>query len=435
MTLKLKWFHSNTNDKLFRMLAVLVIISLLWACGSSTTSNVNLSDDDWREDIDFLVQESERIHPNLYHSISRNEYLTAAERLKLKIPGMTRAEIFTEVKRLVALPAKKEDGHSHVTMFDDSGFRLYPLRLYQFADGVYVIDAMPPHFHAIGKRVVQIGGKDMDQVNSILDPIITRDNDSNVKWKRTLHYVVPEILQTTGVIVDAEMGDYLLQDHNDQFTTLLLEPVDKEVYRNTLMNATGLPENITPLTMTDLTTPFWMQTLPADDALYVKYNWVFAETDAGLSIAQFSNMIHNYVTNNNPKKIIVDVRHNGGGDATTYGALLTALSSPQINQSGKLYVIIGRSTYSAAANFVTQLEQQTKARFVGEPTGGSLNNFGDAIRFQLPRAGFEVWMPTIYWQYAPGDPRTSISPDIPVEWTAADYFNQLDPVLQAAIDD
>ncbi len=419
-----------------RLVIVLFAVVVLNACGSSSDNDDGpLSASDWRRDIDFLTRESERIHPNLFHSVSRNQYLAAADNLKASVANLTVDKIFVEIKRLVALPAKKEDGHSLVTMFQGTGFRLYPLRLYEFSDGVYVIDANPPHALAIGQRVVQIGGKDMTQVNQILVPLISRDNDSDVMQKRTLYYVVPEFLEASDILVDAEQGDYLLRDPMGSLSTMIVSPIDKETYRNTLDDTTGLPESTAPLTMIDLVTPFWMQLLPADNALYVKYNWVFPDDGAGLTIQQFSNNIASSVATNNPQKIIVDVRHNRGGDATTYAPLLNVLKSAAINQSGKLYVLIGRQTFSAAANFVTQLDLETNARFVGEPTGGSLNNYGDVMNFDLPRSGYGISIPTIYWQYAPGDPRISIDPDIPVEWSSTDYFNQLDPVIDAALND
>lgn len=43
---------------------------------------------------------------------------------------------------------------------------------------------------------------------------------------------------------------------------------------------------------------------------------------------------------------------------------------PYVNQRGRLYVIIGGGTFSAATTLVTALELRTKAIFVGEPTGG-----------------------------------------------------------------
>jgi hypothetical protein len=42
-----------------------------------------------------------------------------------------------------------------------------------------------------------------------------------------------------------------------------------------------------------------------------------------------------------------------------------------INQWGKLFVVIGRRTFSAAMNLAVDLERHTRALFVGEPTGGA----------------------------------------------------------------
>ena len=52
-------------------------------------------------------------------------------------------------------------------------------------------------------------------------------------------------------------------------------------------------------------------------------------------------------------------------------------SDALINQAGKLFVIIGRLTFSAAMDLSVQLERQTRAIFVGEPTGGSVNSIGE----------------------------------------------------------
>jgi len=418
-----------------RVHTILLALLLLSGCGGSSNNTGPLTDSDWRGDIDFLTRESERIHPDLFHSLSQSEYSAAANLLKANIPDLAFAEIFTEIKRLVALPATREDGHSQLTMFQATGFRLFPFRLYEFTDGVFVIGANAPYESAVGRRIAQIGGKDIAEVNMIIDPLITRDNETNVKQKRTLHYVVPEILAALGIIDNAEQGDYLLEDQTGNFLTVLVTPIDKEIYRATLQDTTGLPESIAPLTMSDLHTPFWMQLLAADNALYIKYNWVFPETESGLTIEQFSNNVASSVAANNVQKVIVDIRHNGGGDATTYAPLVGVLSSPQINQIGKLYIIIGRSTFSAATNFVTQLDLGTNARFAGDPTGGSLNNYGDVQNFALPRSGLGISIPTIYWQYSPGDPRITIEPDIPVEWASADYFAQLDPVLEAVLNE
>ena len=51
---------------------------------------------------------------------------------------------------------------------------------------------------------------------------------------------------------------------------------------------------------------------------------------------------------------------------------------------GELDVLIGRLTFSAAANFATESRRRPSATFVGEPMGGSPNLYGDARPTDLP---------------------------------------------------
>ncbi len=79
------------------------------------------------------------------------------------------------------------------------------------------------------------------------------------------------------------------------------------------------------------------------------------------------------------KRVIVDVRLNGGGDNTTYGPLTTLFGSSAVNKRGKLYLLTGRATFSAAANFAAEIDRDTRAIIVGEPTGGGVETYGDTV--------------------------------------------------------
>ncbi len=345
-------------------------------------------------DIDFLVSRMQAIHPDLFHSIIETDFRAAAMALKSDIPVLTDNEIFVEIKRLVALAASQEDGHAGVTMFQATNFHAFPLRLYAFSDGAFVIDATPDYRDAIGKRVVQIGGMDMEAVDALIDPLITRDNETTVLLKKTLYYIVPEILHTLGILDRVEQGEYALEDADGNRSVLTLSPVSPEVYAASIGQSIGLFEQPSPLYLSDLTERFWMQSRPETKALYIKYNHVQADTQSGVTLAAFSDQIANTVANQGIEKVIVDVRQNGGGNAFTFEPLINVLSSPAIDQPSRLYVLIGRLTFSAAANFVTVLEQRaTHVEFVGEPTGGSLNNYGDVTMFDLPHSGYEIAVP------------------------------------------
>jgi len=97
--------------------------------------------------------------------------------------------------------------------------------------------------------------------------------------------------------------------------------------------------------------------------------------------------------------------------------------------------LIGRITFSATANFATDLEQSTAATFAGEPMGGSPNLYGDAREISLPYGSQSVYVATRYWQRsAADDQRTTIVPEIFADLSSDDYFAGRDPVLQAVLD-
>ena len=108
---------------------------------------------------------------------------------------------------------------------------------------------------------------------------------------------------------------------------------------------------------------------------------------------------------------------------------------PEVREPGSLFVIIGRGTFSAAMMFAIDLEKHTNAVFVGEPTGSSLNHYGDSRKVQLPNTGLTIRASTLYWQYSgPTDDRPWIEPHIRAELSSEDYLLSRDPALQTILD-
>jgi C-terminal processing protease CtpA/Prc len=177
-----------------------------------------------------------------------------------------------------------------------------------------------------------------------------------------------------------------------------------------------------------------LQVCETERALYVQYNEVRAQAADGRSLEHFARELVETFEQKKLDKLIVDVRSNGGGDNTTFGPLIAALQSPSINRANVLFGLIGRGTFSAAGNFVTVLERDTKVILLGEPTGGAPNQYGDAETVPLPNhPDVLVRISTRYHQFAPGDARITHEPLFPVPLTSQDYFAGRDPVLQAAL--
>ena len=93
------------------------------------------------------------------------------------------------------------------------------------------------------------------------------------------------------------------------------------------------------------------------------------------------------------------------------------------------------STFSAAENFATELEGVARPVFVGEPSGGSPNLYGDTVNTPLSASGVQLRVAAIYWQKSKADdPRVAIDPHVLVPLSSVDFFAGRDPVLAAAMD-
>ncbi len=134
------------------------------------------------------------------------------------------------------------------------------------------------------------------------------------------------------------------------------------------------------------------------------------------------------------RRLIVDVRQNGGGDNTRYFPLLDAIASKVVNRRSRPVLLTGRTTFSAAGNFAADVEQSTRARLIGEPPGGSPSQWGDFAPFVLPNVGLEVLVATQYIERGrDGDTRAALEPHLRVELSSSDWLAGRDPVLQAAL--
>jgi hypothetical protein len=91
----------------------------------------------WRDDLHFMAREMERVHKNLYHSMTREEFEAMISRLDAKIPSLSRHQIIVEMAKIVAAVG---DGHTNIAPTRDPkiGFRTLPIALYFFEDGLFI---------------------------------------------------------------------------------------------------------------------------------------------------------------------------------------------------------------------------------------------------------------------------------------------------------
>ena len=125
-----------------RVLAAIVLALACAACSSAAVAEPE-APTPLQTQLRGLVQRMEDVHPDLYHAVPRTRFRAEAESLATRAPSLSRAQLVVGLMRLVALLGPR-DGHSAVFPLDPAHARslhAYPLELYWFPEGLYVIDA------------------------------------------------------------------------------------------------------------------------------------------------------------------------------------------------------------------------------------------------------------------------------------------------------
>jgi len=102
---------------------------------------------------------------------------------------------------------------------------------------------------------------------------------------------------------------------------------------------------------------------------------------------------------------------------------------------GRVCVLTGPHTFSAATEFAEAVKAFGLATIVGEETGGQPNSFGNAFTFPLRRSGLSAQIATVTGERASGNVEDfkPVIPDIVVRTTAVDIQKFFDPVLERAV--
>ena len=129
-------------------------MALLWATALPAQSPAPSDAAAWRSDLRFLQRELPARHPGAFAKITRAQWDSAVVSLSARIPRLSANARVIEVFRLVALIG---DAHSAVQPTPNLRFRYYPLELYQFDDGLFILRPDSAHQALVGARVLRIG--------------------------------------------------------------------------------------------------------------------------------------------------------------------------------------------------------------------------------------------------------------------------------------
>jgi hypothetical protein len=404
--------------------AFLFAVLALAGCGGDTAPQATSAADEPAGDVALLVEHVARVHPDPWRSVSEERFRAAADDLQADWPGLDADERLVGLMRLLALLGPR-DGHTGMFPLDDAHdeeLHLYSLRLYEFSDGLYVVAAEDEAL--VGARVEAIAGVPVDELREQAAPLVPHDNDASLAARIPQWLVTAEVLAGLGVLDEPGPATFTLSGREVE-----LEPVPASAYAEAHPDLfhpivpQGLPRMAEPAYLARRLEERWATWLEDGRTVFAAYNVTLGTT------SQFAVEVLRLAQRPGIQRVILDLRHNPGGNNTTYEPLLDVLTRAQ-----GLTVLTSRTTFSAAANLLAELERDADPVLVGEPTGGSPNLYGDPVALRLPETGLTAHVAGVYWELAPpNDERLAFEPDVPVELSSEDVFAGRDPVLTAAL--
>ena len=327
----------------------------------------------WGADLDFLLAEARRLHAAPHAPAQGDGFAGAVEALKTRVATLSDVQVVLEIQRLLAILG---DGHTVMDFgsASDFGLEVLPLRLYAFADGLFVVDAAPDYRDLIGARVVTLAGRDPASLTEALAPFISRDNEQGLARSAPQMMTLTSLLSHLGLAEadgpvtvklekapgeDAPGEEAAGARRNVDVAPRVWGAADAPSWRRRLAAPAGTGAGA-PLWLQRPQENYWSQDLPALDALYVQVNRVRNRADQ--SIADFVKVLKNQLSAGGRRHLIFDLRHNGGGNNRLIRPLIRlAVFHEESAAAHRVFVITSRHTFSAAQNLVTRLEQATKA--------------------------------------------------------------------------
>ena len=405
------------------------------------TNSLNTSrmsrDEGWRYDLQVLTNEVRRRAVSPYRLATKEKFEAETNRIYESIPRLTDIQIIIEFMKLMVLVG---DGHTNIYGFWETPElrQTISIEWFAFQEGIFITAANVKYEDLLGAQVLKIGGKEIDEVLKLIDPLCHRDNQMSPRVLGLMRMRHPAILQGLGIIKDVKKVPLTIRDKQGKIREIEL-PTDSQMPSRRLWD--GIPpdwktfhqsEKI-PLYLKDVFKPYWFEYLPDPKTVYFQFNQV--RNTEKEDFATFCTRLFKFINETEVEKLVIDLRWNNGGNSQLLPPLIQGIvRNEKINQKGKFFVITGRRTFSAAQIAATLLERNTKAIFVGEPTGSSPNFIGEETTFELPYSKLNASVSDLYWQNSVNtDHRTWIAPLIYMPPTFADYMTNRDSALESIL--
>lgn len=425
-----------------------IVLVILFLGLSNSLAQTKFSAEQLKNDLDFLLNKMEYIHPNLYAYTSKNEIGRELSLIKTEFKDSLNSIDFW----LMVCPIVNNLHHGHTSItpqntemnqymikLQETGFKYFPFSIIILDSSIYIRDIYTNSKEIQpGNKVISINGI---KSSEILSKLIKYESGERKEYR--LHYAEKKFIWNFPLHYPSP--------------TYEIKYRDKSIEKTVLLN--GISEQETE--------KYFVKAFPEADNNYRNYKFTLAdkntaciEYNACVDYDNFKLFLDSSFTKIKQDKIsnlIIDIRKNGGGDASLNSLLVTYLTDKPFYEynkhvekltseiratneyysqfkkdtiierntyvknkiknpllfNGIVYVLTSIETFSSGTQLAALIKDYKLGKIIGQETGGIPTCFSDHFDFVLPNTKTNVRV-SYKWSVRPSgvNDNRGVIPDI-----------------------
>jgi hypothetical protein len=412
-------------------------------------SSLSARDRRWQQDIAYLVRELPRVHIDGLGSVPRSVWEAAGSSLEAQVPQLSEGQVIVGMARMVAML------HDDETQLTLPRCLFYPLLAQWLGSRLYLVAVPSTDRPLVGTQLVAIDGHPISQVLAQLRSVIDYQDPGVLRAEQATDLTNAMLLYWLGITRSSGSAVFTVRATSGHARAIRLVAGPPVITPSTLsytlpasvdhgrtFGISYLPTNFLllagpqdgiahvplPLYLHNLAQLYWLQILPGQRAVYLKYNLCLP----GDQFQQLAGRALAVLRAHQDYRLIIDLRNNPGGDSAPFQMLVTGIQAdPAINRRGRIFGLINPLTNSSATVDAYNLRTQTNALLIGQQVRDPIDEFGnDYGELKLPGSQLSVQYTTAVIN---GSKTRYGAPDIVVAPTLHDWIAGIDPVLEKAL--
>ena len=354
------------------------------------------------EDVKYLQQELKKVHYDLYRHVSEQ---TLTGSLK-KAASVDPEFLNIAIQESLALIG---DAHTYVQGILDKNH--LPLNFREIDGNLYIVGSSVQYSHLLCQRLDSINGHNIAEITGKVANLSSKENSEVLKRDLALNMASNQVLEYYGfstsnqlqVTTDGGATEIAVSTGDRVKSLHPLRWKDSEIEDPTFVG-----NNIYRFRI-------------VGDTLLFQYNKCTNKDHTEEDLSEFKRKL--LEATDTVKSIVVDLRENRGGNTDIMAGLFE-----KFPEGKKIFVAMGRDTFSSAMHHLLYLKKSKGAILIGENAGQRPNRFGDRKEIVLPNSEIIVACSYKYFELLPGQNIDVIQPDIKIPVTIEDYRNNTNPL-------